>query len=276
MGFDPAGDRLAALDYVGNVELLRVATGEKLMSGSGDPEYLSLQPRWPSIGGRGSGWEARNLCVAGGQEFRTLRRSKPLPKNGNYRRAAVHPDGRLVACSMSDGFGIWDLDTGAELASIPSEWGNNLAFFEPSGSLLTLSHGGLSRWPVRSGLNATGEVTIGPPESLPLPNGEGLDQSRDGRVTVTCDRAVATQLPYAGGWILRSDRLTQPIHLDPGADVGQIAVSPDGRWVATSTHVIGLSKIWDARDGRLVKATRQLGCHLSLFQPRRTLAVHNS
>jgi WD40 repeat protein len=168
---------------------------------------------------------------------------------------------------MSDGFRIWDLNTGAELGFIRSEWGNNCVLFEPSGSLLTMSYGGLSQWPIRSGLNATGELTIGPPESLPLPNGEGLDQSRDGRVTVTCDRAVSTQRPHAGGWILRSDRLTQPIHLDPGADVGQIAVSPDGRWVATSTHVIGLAKIWDARDGRLVKQLAEWGANLPRFSP---------
>jgi serine/threonine protein kinase/WD40 repeat protein len=267
MGFDPAGDRLAALDYVGNVQLLRVATGEKLMSAPATLSTCRFSRDGLRLAGGVQDGKLGTWCVAGGQEFRALQRSKPLPKNGNYRRAAVHPDGRLVACSMSDGFGIWDLDTGAELRSIPSEWGNNLALFEPSGALLTLSYGGLSRWPVRSGLNATGEVTIGPPELLPLPNGEGLDQSRDGRVTVTCDRAVATQLPYAGGWILRSDRLTQPIHLDSGADVGQIAVSPDGRWVATSTHMLGFAKIWDARDGRLVKEIAKWGATFPCFSP---------
>ncbi len=133
MGFDRAGDRLAALDYVGNVELLRVATGEKLMSAPATLSTCRFSRDGLRLAGGVQDGKLGTWCVAGGQEFRALRRSKPLPKNGNYRRAAVHPDGRLVACSMSDGFGIWDLDTGAELRSIPSEWGNNLALFEPSG-----------------------------------------------------------------------------------------------------------------------------------------------
>jgi serine/threonine protein kinase/WD40 repeat protein len=267
MGFDSVGDRLAAIDYVGNVELFHVSTGEKLMRAPATLSTCHFSRDGLRLAGGVQDGKLGTWCVAGGQEFRALLRSKPLPKSGTYRGAAVHPDGHLFACSMADRIGIWDLDTGAELGLIPSEWGNNLVLFEPSGSLLTLSYGGLSRWPIRPGLNATGEVTIGPPESLPLPNGEGLDQSRDGRVTVTCDRAVSTQRPYAGGWILRSDQLTQPIHLDPGADVGQIAVSPDGRWVATSTHAIGLAKIWDARDGRLVKQLAEWGANRPRFSP---------
>jgi WD40 repeat protein len=179
----------------------------------------------------------------------------------------MHPDGRLLACAMSDGFGLWDLATGAELGFIPSEWRNNFVRFEPSGALLTLSYAGLSRWPIGTRLDATGELSVGPPEPLPLPNGEDLDQSRDGRVIVTGDRSAATQLPYAGGWILHADRTKEPIRLDPGADIRHIAISPDGRWVVTATHAIGLAKIWDARDGRLVKQLANWGAHFPRFSP---------
>jgi WD40 repeat protein len=116
-------------------------------------------------------------------------------------------------------------------------------------------------------LDATRGLSIGPPEPLPLPNGSDLAQSRDGRIIATCDRNVSTQIPYAGGWILHTDRPKEPIRVDAGADIADIAVSPDGRWVVTSTHVVGLAKIWDARDGRLVKQLANWGANSPRFSP---------
>ena len=267
MAFDAVGDCLAANEYGLNMELLRVATGERLMKAPSTPSVCRFNRDGLRLAGGVQHGTLGIWRVAGSQEFRTLARSKPFPPNGYYIDVALHPDGRMLACAMTDGFGLWNLENGAEIGFIPSHWSNNRVLFEPSGSLLTLSITGLSRWPISKGSGATGGLSIGPPEPLPLPNGEGLDQSRDGRVTVTCDRAVSTQQPYAGGWILRSDRPQEPIRLDPGADVVHIAVSPDGRWVVTATHVIGLAKIWDARDGRFVRQLADWGATLPRFSP---------
>ena len=267
LAFDSKGDRLAVRDYEMNVELFCAASGERLMKSFSTCSACRFSRDRLRLAGGVQEGKLGIWRVAGGQEFRTLLRSKPLPKNGVCKRGAVHPDGRLCVCAMSDAFGIWDLETGGELGFIPSEWPNNFVAFEPSGSLLTLSYAGLSRWPVRFGSKASGEWSIGPPEPLPLPNGENLDESRDGRVTVTCDRAVATQRAYAGGWILRSDRPKEPIRLDPGADIIHVAVSPDSRWVVTATHVVGLAKIWDARDGRIVKQLAEWGATFPRFSP---------
>jgi len=100
---------------------------------------------------------------------------------------------------------------------------------------------------------------------LPLPRGHDLGQSGDGRVIVTCDRAVGAHQAYAGGWILHADRPDEPIRLDPGADIGWIAVSPDGRWVVTSVHGSGECKIWDARDGRMDKKLAEWGAGTPRF-----------
>ncbi len=88
---------------------------------------------------------------------------------------------------------------------------------------------------------------------MEIPGGSSLDQSQDGRVIVTCARAVSTQEPNAGGWILDADRGGKPRHIDAGVDTGDIAVSPDGRWVATDVSGGARVKIWDAHEGRLVK-----------------------
>jgi WD40 repeat protein len=101
---------------------------------------------------------------------------------------------------------------------------------------------------------------MGPPERLSLPCGNALGQSRDGRVIVSCSRAVDFQKAYAGAWILHADRPNQPIRIDPGADIVHIAVSPDGRWVVTVNHnPAGLVRVWDAHDGKRVKQLAEWG-----------------
>ncbi|HXY34945.1 MAG TPA: serine/threonine-protein kinase [Planctomycetaceae bacterium] len=267
IAFDPVGDCLAANEYGSKMELLRVATAERLMLATSTPSVCRFSRDGLRLAGGVQAGKLGTWRVAASQEFRTLARSKPLPKNGHYIGVALHPDGRMLACAMSDGFGLWDLENGVEIGFIPSNWGNSRVLFEPSGSLLTLSFTGLSRWPIRKSSEPMGALSIGPPEPLPLPNGSDLEQSRNGRVTVSCDRAVSTQQPYAGGWILHGDQTKQPIRLDPGTDVSHIAVSPDGRWVVTATHVIGLAKIWDARDGRFVRQLAVWGATLPRFSP---------
>jgi WD40 repeat protein len=183
-----------------------------------------------------------------------------------FRCAAVHPDGRLLACGMEDGFGLWDLVTGTPLAFVPMKRVKSV-LFEPSGALLTLSLTGLSRWPIDKGWKSTGELSIGPPEPLRLSVGSSLSESHDGRVIAACDRAVSTEQPFAGGWILHPDSPQEPIRLDLGADLAFIAVSPNGRWVVTATFEAGLAKIWDARDGRLVKRLANWGVKSPCFSP---------
>src|SRR5262249_51923493 len=139
--------------------------------------------------------------------------------------------------------------------------------FEPSGALLALGATGLSRWPIGQDSRAAGRWVVGPPEPLPLPCGQALGQSGDGRVIVTCSPAVDYERPPAGGWILHAARPNQPIRLDPGADIAWIAVSPDGKWVVTVTHGIGLAKIWDARDGSFVKPLAEFGASYPRFSP---------
>jgi hypothetical protein len=233
------------------VELFDVGTGQKLMA---SPPNTWGGCRFSRDGLRLAGglqdgkvgiWQ-----IAGGQEFRTLERNV-LHTRDQYITAAVHPEGRLLAVGKVDGVALCDLVSGSQLDFIPRAFG--LVLFEPSGALLTLiAPAGLSRWHIRKEANGDHAWVIGPPERLPLPPGHGLDQSRDGKVIVSCARTIGPQQAHAGGWILHADRPKEPIPLDAGADIYSIAVSPDGRSVVT-VAMYGVSKVWDARDGRLVK-----------------------
>jgi serine/threonine protein kinase/WD40 repeat protein len=270
VAFNPAGDRLASYDrWSGLVELSDVGTGQSLFA---DGPSLMMQLHFSRDGRRLSGavrdGKLGSWQVGDGREYRTLVR-QALPEKARFEySASVSPDGRLAAAAMTDGIGLWDLASGSELAFIPmpNAPGNRVRF-EPSGALLVLSATGLSRWPIGQASGAAGQWVVGPPERLPLPRGSALGQSGDGRVIVTCSRAVDNEQPHAGGWVLHADRPDRPIRLDPGTDIAWIAVSPDGRYVVTSVHQTGLAKVWDARDGRPVKQLAEYGAGYPHFSP---------
>jgi serine/threonine protein kinase/WD40 repeat protein len=267
LDFNHAGDRLAALGWFGFVELFDVGTGQKLFETT--PVYCSRRFSRDDrrlAGGVQDGklgiWQ-----VGDSREYRTLLR-KALPEKSEYAYEAVHADGRLLAVAMKDGFGLWDLASGSELAFIPmnGEDGVHDLRFEPSGALLTAGLSGLFRWPIRADPNAPNRLMVGPPERLPL-RVNHISQSRDGQVIVGSTRAVGQWQADAGGWILHTDRRSRPIRLDAGADIGWIVVSPDGRWVVTATCGVGLAKIWVARDGHLVQQLAEWGTGFPRFSP---------
>jgi WD40 repeat protein len=204
--------------------------------------------------------------IGDGRECRTLVRADAQARFTGL--TSVSPDGKLVAACMTDGFGLWDLESGQELAFIRTPGiGHNLVSFEPSGGLLTLGPSGGARWPVTKEATQPERLVVGPPQRLPLPVGQGLGQSRDGRVIVSSSRKVNVEEPHAGSYILHADRPDQPIRLEPGVDVGYIAVSPDGRWVVTVLHRVHEAKVWDARDGQLVKKLADSGAGFPRFSP---------
>ncbi len=274
VAFHPAGDRLAVVGWGGTVELFDVGTGQRLFA---TPPVSCSALRFRRDGRRLAGTARDGKLgtwqVGDSREYRTLVR-KGLPPRQEYVCASVSPDGRLLAVGTVGGFGLWDLDTGSELVYIPKLSGNHLVHFEPSGSLLVLGPSGLDRWPISRDLTVAAGV-VGPPEHLPLPRGQLLGQSGDGRVTVTCSRAVAEEAPHAGGWLLHADRPDQPRRLDAGVDLGFITVSPDGNWVVTGARLL-------RRGQGLGRPERQTGettgrAHgLSALQPRRPLVVHRA
>jgi WD40 repeat protein len=178
--------------------------------------------------------------VACGREFRSLARADYHASNGDL---AIHPGGRLLALGMEDGVGLWDLATGGELGLLPIGTTRHL-LFDPAGDLITRGGYGVLRWPVQVEISSR-TLRIGPSRSLPLSgNVVQIDQSRDGRVFGLAQ--------FDGAMVYDVSRPGQTLRLGPHADVRYVAVSPDGRWVATGSHSAPAVKVWDAREGRLI------------------------
>jgi eukaryotic-like serine/threonine-protein kinase len=263
IGFNHVGDRLASTSWGPFMEMFDVGTGQKLFTTTNMRHRGRFSRDDRRLAGAIQDGKLGVWQVGDGRECRTLVR-KDMPDKSSYANSSsVSPDGRLLAAAMTDGFGIWDMLSGDELKFIPTGGGFNLVLFEPSGALLALCPTGLFRWPIAKESSAAGPWVMGPPERLPLP----LGQSRDGRVIVTCSRAINIEHAHAGGWILHADRPDQPIRLDPGADIVHIAVSPDGYWIVTVVQSSGLAKVWDARDGKLVTQLAEWGSGYPRFSP---------
>ena len=268
MNFNHRGDRLAATDWGGSLSLYDCGTTELVFS-RWLHGFTSLQFRHDDsmLAGAIEHCQVGLWRLGDGREFRTLPH-KQIATGSYSARQDLSPEGRLLAGVSKSGFYFWDAQTGRELGAILSPESNNFVRFQRDGTLLTIDGRGVARWPVRNESNGAGtKVTIGPPERLPLPPSNLLCVSDDAQVIATCCRTVGIQEPFGGGWIWHANRPTEPIRVNPGTDVGHIALSPDGKWLVTISFRSGASHIYDTSDGRLVKELSASGTGRTSFSP---------
>ncbi len=246
IAFNHAGDLLASTCWDGVLRLWDPLTGRQRFSTPsgtpGTPPRFSLDDRLLTADIRDDKlglWE-----VAATGEYRTLVRTAAAG-NGIYQYAAIRSDGHLLAVAMQDGVGLWDLTGGKELTFIPLP-GCDYVLFEPSGALLTNGSAGLVRWPVQAEPASPGLLRLGPPHQLSVPGPVcHAACSHDGRVIAISQGQ--------GGRVLHADRPDQQVPLGPHDDARYVAVSPDGRLVATGSHTRTGVKVWEAQSGKLVK-----------------------
>jgi WD40 repeat protein len=186
-------------------------------------------------------WEVRAA-----REYRTLVRD-PVLGRGFYSRCAVSPDGRLLAISMQDGLGLWDLQTGAALAFTSEVGMTDSVWFEPSGNLLTGGAESVFRWPFRPDPKAPGGVRLGAPQRLPVPGSEWTG------IAGSAGRPVLAFGQPWGALVVHPDRPDQPVRLERHPDVRYVSVSRGGDWVATGSHNGTGAKVWEVGSGKLVK-----------------------
>jgi serine/threonine protein kinase/WD40 repeat protein len=262
VAFNHAGDRLVSSGWAGSVQLWDVITGQLLFTLSGQLNVpvlrFSQDDHW--LAGNISGSKLGIWQVGAGRDFRTLIRAD-LPKDVRYASVAVGgKQNQLLAAAMTDGVGFWNLETGAELHFLPRPDFVRQVIFEPSGTLLTMEKTtGVFRWVVPEDVGRPGGPPLEPLEKLPFPNeGNAMSQSGNGRVLAMAVRKNVGKEQLAGIWVLHADQ-REPMRLDPQAGAAHVAVSPDGRWVASALHVNDTLKIWDARSGQLLRQLKQGG-----------------
>jgi serine/threonine protein kinase/WD40 repeat protein len=256
--FDHAGDLLVSSGWEGMLRFWNPHTGKQLFS---TPAYcypqFSLDDRLLAVevpGARLRIWE-----VAHGRGYRTLALKRRGSNVLNIWSAALSPDGRLLAVGTGDGIVLWDAARGSEVGFVGCGLIMSMVF-EPSGALLASGSTSLWRFPVQKGPVAGDPLRLGLPEKLPVPTfRSSIATSRDGRV-------VASTQGW-GAFVLHKDHPGQPIRLFPHAGAKFVAVSPDGRWVATGAYHGTLVKVWEARTGKLAATLPIEGACAVFFSP---------
>jgi eukaryotic-like serine/threonine-protein kinase len=271
--FNHAGDRLAAYAWDSSIRLFDFVTEQLLVQLPYTASTLHL--RFSADDRRLAGliregklgiWE-----IADGREYRTLTHHAG-PQTGDS--AAMSPDGRLLAVTLTDGIGLWDLASGSKLAFVPMEQ-PSFVQFDRQGALMTRDRSGVYRWPIHNDPGGErGGVRFGPPSPVSLPPGGQLSQSRDSRVLAVRARAAGSEDPFAGAWVLDRDNHENLMHLAAGTDIWQVSVSPDGAWLVLADFPYGGVTVWEARTGRLKRTLLERSDGRPCFSPDgRWLAV---
>ncbi len=186
-------------------------------------------------------------------EYRTLAHAPREPMD--YAVPSVRHDGRILAVGSNRGAVLWDLACGTELAFLPIGNSWNL-MFEPSGDLLTNGAVGVQRWPIRLD-RERGEFQIGPPRHLRLPASLGMIATdRSGRIVAKANDAFVD--------VTTPERT---FTIGPLADCRHLAVSPDGRWLATGNHTVGGAQVWRINDAVKVADVPTEGGSFVSFSP---------
>jgi WD40 repeat protein len=184
-------------------------------------------------------------------EYRTL--AHPSGDPGNFFGASICRDGRMLAVSTDRSVVLWDLARGEELASLAIGKTADV-LFEASGDLLTLvwDQSLAYRWPIRHDPDR-GIVRIGPPRPAP-----GLARDRSGRTAARAAR------PYGYASVATP---TGTIRVGPLDDCRHVAVSPDGRWLATGSHGKTGFQVWQLPGGEPVADRKIEGLVKVAFSP---------
>ncbi len=266
MGLDPRGAFLASSDADG-LRLWSVHSGRELLTIEGQA-LLGFSSDGGSLATIASSGELAVWKLEAGAEWGSMVRFR---SNAGYvYRLSVHPGSRLVAATTQQGAWIIDLASGRELARVPAPgYSGGAALFTPRGdALLTWGGDGLQVWPIATEEPDPSRMTmrLGPPRRLEVA-GQG---KRPGPSALAADdRTLAVIADTAAGRIVVLDWRSpgRPIVLEARRLVEAVALSPDGRQVASGAKLTGVL-FWDLRNPKeSFREMPLLGARWMAFSP---------
>lgn len=152
---------------------------------------------------------------------------------------SVSPDGRLLATVAWDGVRLWDVRGGEELAVARRDL-QAVAFAPDSAGVVAGGCDGLFYWPIRRDPDATG-ASLADPVQIAVPGRLGsvrdLAFSGDGETLAVAGSGYACTVHW--------DHVRSVSPLMQHRELDRIAVSPDGRWVATAARKGFGIKVWE-------------------------------
>jgi WD40 repeat protein len=233
LAFNRAGDRVISWDWSGRSRLWDAVTGRLLLTAQG---YVGqrFSPDGTLIGPSIKGGKIRLFRVAPGHELRVLRR--PGGRPGERTTHPMVDDAGVVAAWSRNRLYFCDLARGEELATVACPWGHGaraVEFHKSRGWLIAVPEAGgkvdLELWPSRADPDQPGLLRIGPPRRVARSMQLNAGISADGRM-------LAVAMGNEGVVVRDLNRPRVEVPLGPQLDVRHVAISPDGLWVAASSH----------------------------------------
>lgn len=263
----PAGDWLLTVDDLGDVRAWRIPIN---LSGPGAVDAFRL--------GTTSDPDSVSISAGGDVVAFAAPQGHVVVRDVADESAAVHlrvasaggrietrlgPDGRMLATLQAGALRFWDIESGDAL---PAADPNLTALaIDRAGAVAALGfRGGHVR--VRSGTELT--------RADPSPDTIDYIGHR-GRVTSVALNAARALIASGGAnglvrvWDLASVAPTKHFMRHPAGPVEAVALSPDGRWVASAADYFG--RLWSTRDGSLAGEVTVNGTALAVaFAPDST------
>ncbi len=253
LAFTPDGERLLSNGWENVTRVWDWRTGRQLLQMKGRSS-LCCRADGRLLASEGSRLSLIELTT--GREFRSLVQQSNAGNDVDYWGICVHPGGRLAVAAMADAARLFDLDTGEEVAALPAPGFGNL--FQGKDALLTNGTAGLFRWPIQVDRVKPNRWRIGPPKQLHYGT----------KSVINCDKRgeIIGQSMRLGANVVRPGKGTT--FLGPQPDTRCVAISPDGKYAATGSHLgdegIG---VWDTETGRLLHRIPVGGMAQAAFSP---------
>jgi len=241
--FNHGGDVLASTSWDGTRRLWDAVSGRLLLRdfNQGQLSFSSDDRQLTIANDAGVHLVAE---IATGRERRTIL-APPFVRD---REVSFSPDGLIVACGGWNVIRFWDLDGFAPcLASVdlPMEGQVRSMFFDTTGRVVASTDSGLWRLSIRRSATAgpsSGNLAIPPFQIEPAQKFLDLPASGDGKIQASRDgRRMAVAQYGQKPLIWNADDPANPTRLAGSRATAYIAISPDGKYVATG--------VWNQKDG---------------------------
>jgi eukaryotic-like serine/threonine-protein kinase len=247
LAFTSGGELLASSGWDGVIRLWDVALGQNIVTVPGGGFQLQFAPGDRALGcfnWNGTLPQVYELADTGA--FRTLHRRKAGPDQGEGT-ADISPDGNLVAYFNGRSVKLWHVGLETELGLVPTR-SIYTVLFTPDGQRLVSSGAfGVWQWPIRLD-GQRQRLVVGPPHSVDTSSSQRAVHSNSNTLAVVYGDYCRIYDTHAQIKLAETEQHSNLLH---------VAVSHNGRWIATGAAFGRSVKIREANTGKLIQ---ELAC----------------
>jgi WD40 repeat protein len=262
LAFNHAGNLLASTSWEGLIRLWSPESGRQIASYPGGSWFFQFSPDDRYLQGWQNSARYGSLEVAYSRECRLLyaQRAGSISSGPDFSA-----DGRILAAGTGDRVRFWEVASGKEIGSFPLPLCDTHIFLPDGRGMIVVDRSGgvCLRSLERIGGPASSAFRLGKPHRFYA--GEMLCDaalSLDGRHLAVTHETEGESFIFD-----LQDQSAKPVVLHPHPMVDRIAISPDGRWAATSSWFNPFVKVWDARSGDLVRTLPMPARTTTAFSP---------